>query len=426
MASPEQLAELGIAAPRKDHASRLLPPTPRATYRTLLHCLRFIRDPHIWLIASIRFRTLLHEANKQLPAHLKDGSPELEVCKEQRERAWKHLKTELNEVRAASACHPHALTRLIEECYGVRGRVKWELIKNVTLSTPLKRNEWPQAVLDKVPDPETRYPPMTLQPLPPCLRPLSKKRPDEQPVPRARTILPPAAVRRVARKDWEWAWANVSVPVVFPENEDGAATGWEGKGVIETMRQLAGLESPPAAPTPPRRAGVVTLRGPRDPPPSFQNLPNSLQAAFPRRSPRSYRPLPPFPPPRASLTRSNPQTWKYPRKLTARLIRRVYKSVWDRLDWVAKVPLRKNSAGVVIGGWQRSDSETVLTGSSRGGPAEWRDASSRWVEAGEADLKWLTEDEVEGNWDAKRLRAAKQKAEAKAVKRKAPKDAESE
>lgn len=35
-------------------------------------------------------------------------------------------------MRAAVACHPHALTRLIEESYGVRGRVKWDLIK-VTL-----------------------------------------------------------------------------------------------------------------------------------------------------------------------------------------------------------------------------------------------------------------------------------------------------
>ncbi len=93
MASPAQLKELGMAAPMKEHPSRLLPPTPRATYRTLLHCLRRIRDPHIWLIASIRFRTLLHDANKALPAYLQEGSPELEVCKEQRQRARKHLQT---------------------------------------------------------------------------------------------------------------------------------------------------------------------------------------------------------------------------------------------------------------------------------------------------------------------------------------------
>lgn len=42
-------------------------------------------------------------------------------------------RQELNEVRAATACHPHALTRLIEECYGMRGRVKWELIKVATI-----------------------------------------------------------------------------------------------------------------------------------------------------------------------------------------------------------------------------------------------------------------------------------------------------
>jgi hypothetical protein len=100
--------------------------------------------------------------------------------------------------------------------------------------------------------------------------------------------------------------------------------------------------------------------------------------------------------------------------MTARLVRRVYKGVWDRLDWVAKQPFRKNSAGVTVGGWQRSDWETVSTGSSPSGPGEWREASSRWVEAGEADLKWLTPDEVEGNWDGKRQRAARQKAEAKA------------
>lgn len=92
MASPAQLNELGMAAPPREHTSRLLPPTPRATYRTLLHCLRFIRDPHIWLIATIRFRTLIYEANKHLPAYLKEGSPELEVCKEQRVRARRHLK----------------------------------------------------------------------------------------------------------------------------------------------------------------------------------------------------------------------------------------------------------------------------------------------------------------------------------------------
>ncbi|GMK55805.1 hypothetical protein CspeluHIS016_0208610 [Cutaneotrichosporon spelunceum] len=415
MESVAQLRELGIAAPTRVHSSRLLPPTPRATYRAVLHCLRRIRDPHVWLIATIRFRSLIKEANQPLPTHLKDGSPELEVCMEQRARARKHLKKELTEVRAATACHPHALVRLIEECYGVRGRVKWELIKNVTLSSPLSAKEWPQAVLDKHPNPETRYPPMQLQPLPPCLRPLAKRRPDPPSIPRARTVDPPAAVRREMRKRWEWAWDNVSVPIVLPANEDGAATGWEGKGVIETMRAMAGVDSSPFPPTPPRRAGRPAQTGRQHPLPSFENLPNSLKAAFPRRPPSSYRSLSYFPPPRAAITRQNPRTWKYQRKMTARLIRRAYKSVWERLDWVSKVPFRKNSAGLVVGGWQRSDWTMVSTGHSGSGPPEWREAGSRWSEATEDELKWLTEDELEGNWDEKRLRAARQKARSKAA-----------
>ncbi|BEI85147.1 hypothetical protein CcaverHIS002_0505480 [Cutaneotrichosporon cavernicola] len=423
MASPAQLKELGMAAPTRTHPSRFLPPTPRATYRTVLQCLRFIQDPHVWLIATIRFRSLIKDANKHLPAYLKDDSPELEVCKEQRARARKHLKKELTEVRAATACHPHALLRLIEECYGVRGRVRWELIKNITLSSPLDPKDWPRAVTDKIPNPETRYPPMTLQPLPPCLRPLSKKPPAGLIGVRARTVIPRAAVNREARKEWEYQWDNVSVPIVMPANEDGAATGWEGKGVIETMRAMAGFDSSPFPPTPPRRAGAVKPKSPKEPLPSFNNLPNSLKAAFPRRPPSSYRTLPSFPQPRVALTRDNPRTWSNPRKMTPRLLRRTYNDVWERLDWVAKMPFRSDSQGRMLGGWKRTDWAMVSTGRSSSGPNDWREAGSRWAEATENELKWLTEDELEGNWDEMRLRVARQKASVRANKAQKAKEA---
>lgn len=240
---------------------------------------------------------------------------------------------------------------------------------------------------------------MKLQPLPPCLKPLMRKRVVEPPFPRARTILPPAAVRREALQEWEWAWANAAPPLILGPNTDGAMTGWENKGIVESLRHLAGLESAPRMPGPPRKSALPTTYVTGAELASFQNLPPSLQAAFPKRKTSAYRPPPPFPPPRASLTRDQPGRWSHAREMTPRLVRRAYKTMWDSLGWVAQLPLRTNTAGVTVGGWKRSEWEMVSTGELRNGPVAWREGASKWTEATPEDLKWLNMYEVEGSWD---------------------------
>lgn len=315
----------------------------------------------------------------------------------------------------------------------------------MTLSAPLPKEDWPEAVLAKNPNPETRYPPMQLQPLPPSLRPLMRKYVNEPAFPRARTKIPPVVLRRAALKEWEWGWANVSVPLILGPNEDGAGTGWEKMGVVETFRQMAGLEDPPSTLPLPRRqrralaARAVEDRPPADHPveqspaedqpaqptpsqcapawttrgaalPSFKNLPGGLQRAFPKRPPSAYRSPPHFPRPRASLTRDQPNTWSHARDMTPRLVRRIYKQAWDRLEWVAHYPYKQKSSGIV-GGWRKSEWEMVATGKIRSGLIQWREGASRWTVAGERDLKWLETYELEGQWDARqKVRAASQKA----------------
>lgn len=40
-----------------------------------------------------------------------------------------HVLQELNKLRAAVACHPHALARLLEESYGQRGNLRWQRLQ---------------------------------------------------------------------------------------------------------------------------------------------------------------------------------------------------------------------------------------------------------------------------------------------------------
>lgn len=122
--------------------------SPRALYRSYLFHLRYLPDPHVWGTLAPRFKTLLREA---APAHNPDSSePETSAAAAERARNEAHLRKirkvcstetfvrraisltllkELAHLRMAVACHRAALLRLLEKCYGQRGRVKWELVK---------------------------------------------------------------------------------------------------------------------------------------------------------------------------------------------------------------------------------------------------------------------------------------------------------
>lgn len=290
---------------------------PRHVYRQYLRNLRYLPDPHVWSVLVPEMRGFLRDA--------KD----------------KHAAKALRQVRAAVACHPHALQRLLRYSYGQGGSVRWHLIKNITLSSHFPPDEWPEP---------PRFPPRRLQPVPAPLRPLMELRGGNLPPVRARTVTPPKVTERNARREWERQWdAIAAVPLTI---KGGARTGWEGKGVAESLRVLAGLEGGGFELPLPRRE-----RG--DAPPTqnipvdtralqtFENLPGSLRAVYPktrRRGPPPDR----YPRPRPAHTRENPHTWGPPTAITPRLLTRVYKRLWDQLGWV-----RQTKAGQwVKGTWE--------------------------------------------------------------------------
>lgn len=283
---------------------------PRQLYRQYLKNLQYLPDPHVWSVLVPEFKTYLRES--------KD----------------KHASKALRQLRAAVACHPHALVRVLRYSYGQGGSVRWHLIKNITLSSHYDPAVWSEP---------PRFPPRTLQPVPPALRPLlNLKRPQPAPT-RARTVKPAKVLEREKRRAWELEWDCIgAVPLVIVKGS--AKTGWEGKGVPESLRVLAGLEGGgfeipmprrQRGDAPPTRNEPVDTRSLQ----TFENLPASLRAVYPKRR-RKGPPPDRYPRPRPAHTRENPKTWRPPTVITPRLLTRVYKRLWDELGWV-----RQTNAG---------------------------------------------------------------------------------
>lgn len=163
--------------------------------------------------------------------------------------------------------------------------------------------------------------------------------------------MPDTAVRKAGRDKWAHEWANVRVPLVLPRVDERhgqvgsqPSTGWEGTGIVEAFRKLAGLEPGMYAESTQQASEELAPATPQQPAsqkghdlPTFSALSPHLRRIFPKRTSDQYAALPvyPVPPPRA--TRQNPRTWRAPRRLRPRLIRRIYRLLWDKLVWVKPV-----------------------------------------------------------------------------------------
>ncbi|OCF34189.1 hypothetical protein I316_04139 [Kwoniella heveanensis BCC8398] len=417
-----------------------IPRSRRDLYRSYLQHLRLLPDPHVWSVLIPRFQKLLfrhghvtldrddrhhvaHTNNRRVDNVIQDGAPHAESSKAAEARAsatanarartrgeilvWRHQKAlkqagkELRRLRAAVACHPHALARLLEETYGQRGVLRWDKLRSIS---SLYDNRIPTKG-DVLPPP--------LQPL----RPPPKAPKESQP--RARKHVPASAIRKEAERAIERDWTMIRPPVSLPaqmemrndeevnregkdsinfigaseggpESESGSRRMHE-KGVIYNLRLLAGLELPRALntaldsntdseahfdtrirshPTPlpyPPEAHIAqrppTLRAIRqslDLSP-LSSLSPSISLIFPRGRPSSPPPTlrePPLLPPKPKAVRQNPTTWSLPRRLDDRLLRRCYKRLWDSLDWVRPVtplPSPPDSSNVAAATSARSD-----------------------------------------------------------------------
>lgn len=132
---------------------QLPPPSlPRAKlYRLFLQHLRFLPDPQVWTTSVPRFRKLLEtpgpSPSGSNPSDNDESHKVVEIREWRREKALKkahkvrwivlhlpgltpgYVLQELNKLRAAVACHPHALARLLEESYGQRGNLRWQRLQ---------------------------------------------------------------------------------------------------------------------------------------------------------------------------------------------------------------------------------------------------------------------------------------------------------
>ncbi|WVQ94839.1 hypothetical protein IAU59_001922 [Kwoniella sp. CBS 9459] len=390
----------------KATSTPLLTSRPRDLYRSYLQHLRLIPDPHIWSVLLPRFKRLilLHSSldsghaqasssgrgsgydshgtgvdddDGPLPAlggstyetpyphaeSSKNAKTRASVLSWRREKALKKAHKELRRLRAAVACHPHALKRLLEEAYGQSGVARWDLLRSIS-------------------SPYDTSPPT--DPLPPPLHPLRPPpKADKESQPRARKHTPTSTTRKEAERslvrDWELVKPPIALPLLksqpvhLPLREDekaGASVASLGRmssesdRMISNLRLLAGLDRPghpsldlnldprskPPSPTiasqPPN---LITIRESLDLAP-LAALPTLTSLLFPRKLSPTLR-EPPLDPPRPKAVRQNPTTWSLPRRLDDRLLRRVYKRLWDSLVWVRPVtrtPSPSSYAGKAI------------------------------------------------------------------------------
>ncbi|WRT70087.1 uncharacterized protein IL334_007081 [Kwoniella shivajii] len=298
-------------------------------YRRFLQHLQLIPDPHIWSILIPRYKKLLLSSGRNLltAEELKtlqieqDIVPPSESSKAALERArrWKRDKAlkkaekELERLRAAVACHPHALTRLIEETYGQRGVMRWDLLRKISARYSV------DPLIDSLPPPLLPF-------RPPAAAPSEAQ-------PRARKIVPACRIRTELKRSVERDWHHVKPPIVLPvsrntqdeESETApATTGWERSGIIHNLRILSGID----------QAGVSQLDKLTLLDLSF--LKPSIRRLFPIKCGRRLQESPLLPP-RPKATRQNPHIWGLPRRLDSRLFQRTYKRFWDGLVWARPI-----------------------------------------------------------------------------------------
>ncbi|ODN73394.1 hypothetical protein L202_07923 [Cryptococcus amylolentus CBS 6039] len=381
----------------------LLPPrsppclSRTALYRLFLQHLRLVPDPQVWATAVPRVRKLLSTPGPPPTAPPEDGE---ERAKWESIRSWRAERAmkkankvrstqtavsgrltsrvfqELSQLRAAVACHPHALLRLIERSYYQRGASRWDRLRSILIQS------------------NPSSPPLDTRstPIPSPLRPLMPRQPGpSDPIVRARAAIPERRRENKKTKLHERNWNLLKAPIYLPDPRPGLGQGREReRAKVENMRILAGISE-----------GLITTL----------DLPPHIARIVPNLGSRRKLPLEPYPPPRPSHTKQNPSTWKLPREFTGRLRERVYRRVWYSLPWVRPVSeggAWKSCAWAEVQAWEQGVMDKDLTSSEtreksagkKGRKAakvnqasEDRDLDPRkWPHATDRDYQWLSRD----------------------------------
>ena len=95
--------------------------TPKQLYRSLFRYIRHIPDPHVWSILQPRVRGLLEKS-------LRNGPQSTAQAQLRAVRARRKAEDEVRKLHVAVGCYPHALKRVLGDCYGQTGSVRWGLI----------------------------------------------------------------------------------------------------------------------------------------------------------------------------------------------------------------------------------------------------------------------------------------------------------
>ena len=156
---------------------------------------------------------------------------------------------------------------------------------------------------------------LSRSPVPPVLVPFTPAAIIPPPLrQRARTTIPPTAIRKAAARSWTRQWTGLGVPLMI-SGTGTPKTGWEGTPVIDNLKILAGL---------PQTAETREV--------NLDMLPAHLRRLYPIKL--KPRPVEQYQPPSPRATRQNPRTWSNPHRLTRRLVRRAYSRLWESLVWV--------------------------------------------------------------------------------------------
>ncbi|TYJ57993.1 hypothetical protein B9479_001352 [Cryptococcus floricola] len=375
----------------------LLPPRPPpdlsrpALYRLFLHHLRLLPDPQVWATAVPRVRKLLSTPGPPPTAPPEHGEARAKwesIRAWRAERAMKKANKELSQLRAAVACHPHALSRLIESSYYQRGASRWDRLRSILIQS----------------NPSSPQLDTLSTPIPSPLRPLLPRQPGpSDPIVRARAAIPERRRENRKTKMHERNWKLMKAPIYLPDPRPGSGQGREKeRAKVENMSILAGISE-----------GLITTL----------NLPPHIARIVPNLGSRRKLPLEPYPPPRPSHTKQNPSTWKLPREFTGRLRERVYRRVWDSLPWVRPVSeggAWKSCTWLEVQAWERgvmgrdsTSSETREKSAGKKGRKaakvnqayEDRDLDARkWPHATDRDYQWFARDFSEAGSVADEIR----------------------
>ena len=95
--------------------------TPKQLYRSFYRYIRHIPDPHVWSILQPRVRGLLEKSTR-------NGLESSAQAQLKAVRARRRAEDEIRKLHMAVGCYPHALRRVLGDCYGQTGSVRWGLI----------------------------------------------------------------------------------------------------------------------------------------------------------------------------------------------------------------------------------------------------------------------------------------------------------